>query len=77
MKEKIENCYKKLALAIIFQASKDYVNAKKNNNNNVELKKLKKFFRSNWFKDLSVGFDGEILIKKLDSIDKIDKYMVL
>lgn len=76
MKEKIENCYKKLALAIIEQACKDYVNAKIYNNHK-ELENIKKFFRSNWFRDLSVGIDGEILIKKLDSIDKIEKYMVL
>lgn len=76
MKEKIENCYKKLALAIIERACKDYVDAKKNNNQK-ELKNIKKFFRSNWFRDLSVGIDGETLIKRLESIDKIEKYMVL
>lgn len=76
MKEKIENCYKKLSLAIIERACKDYVDAKKNNNKK-ELKNIKKFFRSNWFRDLSVDIDGETLIKRLDSIDKIDKYMLL
>lgn len=76
MKKNIENCYKKLSLAIIERACKDYVIAKKNNNQK-EIKNIKKFFRSNWFRDLSVGIDGEILIKGLDSIDKIDKYMVL
>lgn len=76
MKENIENCYKKLSLAIIMRACKDYVDAKKNNNQK-ELKNIKKFFRSNWFRDLSVGIDGETLIKKLDSIDKMDMYMVL
>ena len=76
MKETIENCYKKLALAIIEQACKDYINAKKYNNHK-ELKNIEKFFRSNWFRDLSVDMDGETLIKRLDSIDKIDKYMVL
>lgn len=76
MKENIEICYKKLSLAIIERACKDYVVAKKNNNQK-ELKNIKKFFRSNWFRDLSVGIDGETLIKRLDSIDKIDKHMVL
>ena len=76
MKENIENCYKKLSSAIIEQACKDYVIAKKNNNQK-ELKNIKKFFRSNWFRELSVGIDEEILIKKLDSIDKINKHMVL
>lgn len=72
----IETCYKNLCLAIIQQACKDYVNAKIYGNNK-ELENIKKFFRSNWFIDLSVGLDGETLIKKLDSIDKIDKYMLL
>lgn len=76
MKETIENCYKKLYMAIIIQACKDYVVAKKKNNQK-EIKNIKKFFRSNWFRDLSVCIDGETLINRLDSIDKIDKYMVL
>ena len=76
MKETIENCYKKLSFAIIEQACKDYVNAKKCNNDK-EIKNIEKFFRSNWFRDLSVEIDGETSIKKLDCIDKIKKYMVL
>lgn len=70
MKENIENCYKNLALAIIERACKDYVDAKKYNNQK-ELKNIKKFFRSNWFRDLSVGINEETLIKRLESIDKI------
>ena len=67
----MENCYTRLANAIIVQAAKDYTKA---------LRRLKKypwdkdaesvkkdcerFFRSSWFQTLT-SLDGEVLIEKL------------
>lgn len=69
----IETCYESLCLAIIEQAIKDYKKAleaeKRCEDLNVkrEVRKLEKFFRSEWFAQLS-NLDGRLLIKNVRKI---------
>jgi hypothetical protein len=66
MKEKqdIEKCYENLSDAIIKRAVKDYRKAKKKKNTR-EVEEIRRFFRSDWFTDLT-GLDGDWMIYKLD-----------
>lgn len=54
----------RLSNAIIIQAAKDYLSAKRKNNTR-ELAELKRFFHSEWYGTLT-QIDGDVLIDMLD-----------
>lgn len=60
------DCYKELAMAIIRQAAEDYI-AEVNSMfpNPEEIKKLEKFFNSEWFDVLSLDLDKELFMEML------------
>ena len=67
----MENCYTRLANAIIVQAAKDYAKALRRlkkfpHDKDAESvrKDCERFFRSGWFQTLT-SLDGEMLIEKL------------
>lgn len=63
--------YRDLANAIVLRALQDYRFALKRNLTN-EIKKLERFFRSDWFKDLC-NLDGEQLMKNIQRMDNHER----
>lgn len=69
----IDTCYKSLCLAIIEMAVRDYKKAlladKRCEDQNARrvIRELEKFFKSDWFKQLS-NLDGRLLIKNARKI---------
>ena len=67
----MEEAYSRLANAIVLQAVKDWRAARRklkrkshNESARIELESCERFFRSDWFTELT-NVDGEILIRKL------------
>lgn len=77
-------CYENLANAIVEQAVKDYIRARrvlKKNKDSIDAKRIEKeslnFFHSNWFNALT-DINSDILIKKInEEVFKDDSKAVL
>ncbi len=72
----MEECYSKLANAVIIQAVKDYraayrrlMKVPENKEALHEVSRLEKFFRSTWYGTLT-DIDGKLLIKKIQEMER-------